>query len=58
MPEKHHWPLKPEHGEHGRQGHRISQNFQFTRNNSSDINIEVENNRDNIEGEEDNERSD
>ena len=35
-----------------------SQNFQYTRNNSSDINIDVENNRDIREEEEDNESSD
>ena len=48
----------PEHGEHGRQGRTRSPNFQYTRNNSSDINIDVENNRDNMEEEKDNERSD
>ena len=48
----------PEHGEHGKHGHTRSKNFQYTRNNNSDINIDVENNRETIEEEEDNERSD
>ena len=48
----------PEHGEHGRHGHTRYQNFQYTRKNNSDINTEVENNREIIEEVEDNERSD